>query len=312
MISPHKVLVTCPPMLGMIDDFRPLFDRHGMEVTAPTVLQTLSQPELIELLPQHDGWIMGDDPATRLVFAAGKAGRLRAAIKWGIGTDNIDFAACRDLGIPISNTPDMFGAEVADVAMGYVIALARETVAIDRAVRAGDWPKPSGISLAGKTVALVGFGDIGRSTAKRLLAAELHVIAYDPFAPTIPELGIVQRAIWPERVEEADFIVLTCALTESSRHLLNAETLARAKPSVRVVNVGRGPVIDEAALETALASGQVHSAALDVFEIEPLPMSSPLRAHPRCIFGSHNASNTRDAVRRTSEIAIAKLASFLS
>ena len=107
-------------------------------------------------------------------------------------------------------------------------------------------------------------------------------------------------------------IVVTCALTESSRHTVNAETLAQAKPGERVINVGRGPVIDEPALEAALGSGQVESAALDVFEIEPLPMSSSLRSHPRCVFGSHNASNTSDAVRRTSQLAIDKLHEFLS
>ncbi|WP_300317345.1 phosphoglycerate dehydrogenase [Accumulibacter sp.] len=306
-----RVLVTCPPMLGMIDDFRPVFDRHGVEVTAPRVVQTLSVAELKEIVPQHDGWIIGDDPATRDVFTAGRAGRLRAAVKWGIGVDNVDFAACAELGIPIVNTPNMFGGEVADIAVGYVIALARETFAIDRGVRQGEWPKPRGISLAGKTVALVGFGDIGKSAAKRLLAVDMTVIAYDPVAADTRELAKVERADWPKRLEEADFIVVTCALTPSSRHMLNEETLSKSKDGVRVVNVGRGPIIDQTALEAALRAGKVHSAALDVFEIEPLPMDSYLRTHPRCVFGSHNASNTADAVTRTSEIAIARLVAFL-
>ncbi len=306
-----KVLVTCPPMLGMIDSFRPLFEQRGWQVTAPKVVQTLSVDELAELVPQHDGWIIGDDPATRAVFESGKAGRLRAAVKWGIGVDNVDFAACKDFGIPISNTPNMFGAEVADIAMGYVTALARETFQIDQGVRQGQWPKPRGISLGGKTVALVGYGDIGKNAAKRMLAAGMHVIAYDPAAPDAPEMPAVERAVWPARLSEAHFIVVTCALTASSRHMINAETLAQARPGVRVVNVGRGPVIDEPALEQALQSRQVYSAALDVFEQEPLPAGSYLRAHPRCVFGSHNASNTADAVARTSELAIAKLGGFL-
>jgi D-3-phosphoglycerate dehydrogenase / 2-oxoglutarate reductase len=307
-----KVLVTCPPMLGMIDEFRATFRSYGAELTAPRVVQTLTVEELTALVPQHDGWIIGDDPATREVFAAGRAGRLKAAVKWGIGVDNVDFAACKDLGIPITNTPNMFGREVADIAMGYVIALARHTFEIDRGVRAGDWPKPRGISLSGKTVALIGFGDIGRNTAKRLLAADMEVVAYDPVAPTPPESAAVRRAEWPHGVEQADFIVITCALTPSSQHMINADLLARVKPGVRIVNVGRGPIIDEPALISALQAGTVHSAALDVFETEPLPMDSPLRKHPRCVFGSHNASNTADAVARTSEIAIEKLMQFLN
>lgn len=307
-----KVLITCPPMLGMIDTFRPLFEKHGVEVTAAKVVQILSVEQLIELVPQHDGWIIGDDPATREVFAAGKAGKLKAAVKWGIGVDNVDFIACKELGIPIVNTPNMFGAEVADIAVGYVIALARETFQIDDGIRQGQWPKPRGISLAGKTVALIGFGDIGQSAARRLLAVDMKVVAYDPFAPNSPELAVVQRAVWPQRIEEADFIVVTCSLTPSSRHMVNAEVLAKAKQGVRVVNVGRGPVIEEPALESALQSGKVYSAALDVFVVEPLPLASYLRTHPRCIFGSHNASNTADAVTRTSEIAIDKLIRFLN
>lgn len=306
-----KVLVTCPPMLGMIDVFRPIFEKHGVEVTAPKVVQTLSVEELIKIVPLHDGWIIGDDPATNEVFAAGKGGKLKAAVKWGIGVDNVDFASCKNLNIPIINTPNMFGGEVADIAVGYVVALARETFNIDRGVREGNWPKPRGISLSGKTVALVGFGDIGKSTAKRLIAADMKVIAYDPVAPHSPELATVKRVNWPDCIEEADFIVVTCSLTQSSLHMLNADVFGKAKQGVRVVNVGRGPVINELALEAALKSGKVYSAALDVFEVEPLPMSSYLRSHPQCIFGSHNASNTADAVIRTSEIAIAKLMEFL-
>jgi D-3-phosphoglycerate dehydrogenase len=306
-----KVLVTCPPMLGMIDTFRPAFDKLGIEVTTPKVVQTLSVEELKSIVPLHDGWIIGDDPATREVFAAGKAGRLKAAVKWGIGVDNVDFAACKELGIPIINTPHMFGGEVADIAVGYVIALARETFQIDAGVRQGQWPKPRGISLAGKTVALVGMGDIGASVARRLIASGMHIIGYDPVASTPSDLPQVDRADWPNRIEEADFIVVTCALTASSRHMINAEVLDKAKDGVRIVNVGRGPIIDEPALETALKSGKAYSAALDVFEVEPLPMNSYLRTHPRCVFGSHNASNTSDAVERTSLIAIDKLCGFL-
>lgn len=306
-----KVLVTCPPMLGMIEEFLPRFQRHGIVVTAPKVVQTLSESELKRLLPEHDGWIIGDDPATEEVFAAGKSGKLKAAVKWGIGVDNVDFAACRTLNIPITNIPNMFGAEVADIAVGYVIALARETFGIDRAVRSGAWPKPRGISLADKTVALIGFGDIGRNIARRLVATDMRVIAYDPNARQDHGIAGVQLAQWLERIDEADFLVVACALTASSRHLINGDALAKTKLGVRIVNVGRGPVIDEAALIEALGSGHVHSAALDVFETEPLPLDSPLRDHPRCVFGSHNASNTTDAVRRTSEAATTRLLEFL-
>jgi D-3-phosphoglycerate dehydrogenase len=298
-------------MLEMIDSFRPLIASYGASVTAPSMVQTLSVEELIKIVPQHDGWIIGDDPATSNVFEAGKAGLLKAAVKWGVGVDNIDFEACKRLNIPITNTPNMFGGEVADIAVGYVTALARQTFEIDRGVRFGHWPKPCGISLGGKTVGLIGYGDIGKNIARRLLAADMNIIAYDPLAADDSAMKQVQRAVWPDRICEADFIVINCALTPSSYHLLNLNTFAQCKQGVRVINVGRGPIIDELALENALASGQVFSAALDVYEVEPLPAQSVLRSHPRCILGSHNASNTSDAVLRVSRIAIEQLLAFL-
>ena len=306
-----KVLITCPPMLGMVEAFEPDFARHGWEVTTPSVAQTLPESELRELVPRHNGWIIGDDPATRAVFEAGYAGKLRAAVKWGVGVDNVDVQACEELGIPITNTPAMFGGEVADLAVGYVIGLARQSYLIDREVRAGRWPKPAGISLAGKTVAVVGLGDIGRNVVRRLLAADMKVVGYDPGVTqeSAPERCELKK--WPEGIEGADFLVLTCALTTSSHHMVNQDIFTVAKPGLRLINVSRGPIVDECSLIKALETGRVHSAALDVFEEEPLASDNPLRDYERCIFGSHNASNTVDAVRRTSQIAIDKLAAQL-
>ena len=298
-------------MLGMFETFVAPALQQGLQLVPAEVTQTLSESELIKLLPQFDGWIIGDDPATQQVFEAGHRGRLKAAVKWGIGVDNVDFHACEALGIPIINTPGMFGREVADIAVGYVIALARHTVEIDRGVRNGDWPKPRGLSLADRTVAVVGYGDIGRNTSRRLLAADMRVIAYDPYVEENSLEAGVKLQSWPECLDEADFIVVNCALSSSSFHLLDSKAFSAMKPGVRVINVGRGPVIDEQALISALATGQVHSAALDVFEHEPLPADSLLRQHPSCIFGSHNASNTIDGVERTSRKAIQILAGFL-
>lgn len=304
-----KVLVTCPPMLRLIDEFRARFAEKGVELDAADIVQTMSEDELVTRLKDYDGWIAGDDPASARVLEAAVQGRFRALVKWGVGVDNVDFAAADRLGIARAHTPFVFGREVADVAMGYVIGLARHLYFIDREIRLnGAWPKPSGVSLAEKTVALVGYGDIGANIARRLLASDMTVIAYDPVAA---DDGKVERAAWPERLGEADFVVLACPLNASTRHMVNAETLSFMKPGVRIANVARGPVVDESALIAALQSGHVHSAALDVFEEEPLPAASPLRDMPNCIFGSHNASNTRDAVIRVSHTAIDKLFAML-
>ncbi len=307
-----KVLVTCPPMLGLKEQFLPLYKERGIEVGTPDVVQTLSVEELIEIVPQYDGWIIGDDPATAEVFEAGVAGNLKAAVKWGIGVDNVDFSACERLGIPVINTPNMFGREVADIAMGYVVGLARETFTIDREVRQGNWLKVSGMSLAEKKVGLVGYGDIGRNTAKRLLAADMEVTVFDPFYKQsenpYPEVSF---ASWPEQIESFDFLVFTCALSESNFHMLSSAELDRCKDGVRIVNVARGPLIDESALVSALNSEKVYSAALDVFETEPLMSESELASMTRCIFGSHNSSNTKDAVAATNIRASQLLFEFL-
>lgn len=304
------VLVTCPPMLGKIDLFMDYAAERGLTLHPAKVTQILSEDELMRRLPDYDGWIIGDDPATRQVFEAGHAGRLRAAVKWGIGVDNVDFDACKALGIPIINTPMMFGAEVADIATAFVIGLARHLFEIDRGVRAGDWIKPAGISLQGRRVGVIGLGDIGRHVCTRMQALGLTVLAWDPGVEGDAGIAGLERAAWPEAVEDLDFLVFTCALNKHNFHMLNADVLARCKPGVRIVNVARGPLIDEAALAAALETGQVHSAALDVFEVEPLPADSPLRRHPACIFGTHNGSNSVDAVIRASHTAIDRLAGF--
>jgi D-3-phosphoglycerate dehydrogenase len=300
-------------MLRLIEEFRPVFQQKGIELVTPNVVQTLTEDELVVIVPQVDGWIIGDDPATERVFTAGKNGRLRAAVKWGVGVDNVNFEACKKLGIPVSNTPFMFGEEVGSLAVHYLIGLARETFLIDRGVREGKWLKPAGVSLAGKTVALIGFGDIGKGAAKRMHAFDLHINVYDPFAVKTAEDEAKYRFLhFPEALETADFVVVTCALTPSTKHLINEQSLANMKDGVRLVNVSRGGIIDEKALITALESGKVHSAALDVFETEPLPANSPLRQFDRCIFGTHNGSNTVDAVRRASEKAMALMFGFLN
>lgn len=305
-----KILVTCPPMIGTQDQFTPVLESYGLEVYCPEMTQVLSEEELLELVPQFDGWIIGDDPATARVFEAGRAGNLKAAVKWGVGVDNVDFGSCNRLEIPIANTPGMFGAEVADMALGYVIALARETVYIDREIRAGNWPKIRGISLKGKKAGIIGLGDIGYNIALRLPSLGIDLLAYVR-EDEEKKAAEIDSAEWPERIEECDFLIFACSLNSENRHMLNKDVLSKCKEGVRIINVARGPLINEADLYEALKSNRVHSVALDVFEEEPLSMASPLREFPLCIFGSHNSSNTKEAVQKTNEVAINKLLEFL-
>lgn len=306
-----KVLVTCPPMLRQIDEFDKIFKDLNIEITAPNVVQTLTEKELIEIVPLHHGWIIGDDPATEAVFKAGKNGSLLAAIKWGIGTDNVDFDACKKLEIPITNTPGMFGSEVADLAMCYILGLARDAFFIDREIRHGSWPKPPGLSLNSKVVGIVGLGDIGQNIAKRANAHDLEIIGWDPFAKDLPKYINLQKK-WPDAIEMCDFLVFACALNKDNHHMFNNKIINMSKYGLRVVNVSRGPLINEKDLLNGLRCGQIKSAALDVFEREPLQPEHEIFNHPKCILGSHNASNTIDAVLRASNEAIKLLNNMLN
>ncbi|MEM6472397.1 MAG: phosphoglycerate dehydrogenase [Planctomycetota bacterium] len=312
MPGPRRVLVTCPPMRHSIHRYGELFEKHNFQVDAPDIVQTMSEQELIEVLPAYDGWVIGDDPATANVFRHGVEGRLRGAVKWGVGVDNVDFHGAEAAGLQVTNTPGMFGREVADVAYSYLVGLARGLFEIDAGVKDNRWPKPVGISLCDKTCALVGMGDIGFEIAKRLLVCDMKVNVYDPAKPDLSSLaGTIRHLDWPEAIDESDFVVLCCSLNENTRNLIGGEFFRQCKNGLRLVNVSRGPLVDEMALADAIESGVVHSAALEVFDTEPLPADSPLRRFPQLIFGSHNGSNTQEAVDRTSHTAVEKLANQL-
>ncbi|MBD3646461.1 MAG: phosphoglycerate dehydrogenase [Pseudomonadales bacterium] len=294
-------------MIEVRDQIEGKWEEMGITPHYADVVQTLTEEELIENLPEYDGWIIGDDPATRDVLAAGRQGKLKVAVKWGVGVDNVDFDACRDLGIAVSNTPAMFGREVADIALGYLIGLARHTFRIDREVRDGAWPKYRGVSLLDKVVGLVGFGDIGRQLFKRLEVLGCSVTVYDPYIPDADDLqGNIVRREWPDGLGDCDFLVFTCALTNENFHMFDEDAIASCKRGVRVVNVSRGGLVDQTALIDGLKSGQIHSVALDVFEDEP-PQNTELFTFENCVYGSHNASNTEEAVLRTSLLAIEKM-----
>ena len=305
-----NVLVTCPPMIGMRDQFIPIFTERGINISIPEFTQVMEESELIRIIPNYDGWIIGDDPASQRVFEAGASGELKAVVKWGVGTDNVDFDACKRLGIKVANTPYMFGSEVAELAVGYLIALARETHIIDRGVRSGNWTKVRGLSLVGKKVGVVGYGDVGMCTVDRLRAFGVQITVFDPALGNRNVEG-VRVAQWPANLEDLDFIVFTCSLNDDNIHMFDEKVINSCKQGVRIVNVARGQLIHEQALINCLKSGQVYSAALDVFETEPLPADSFLCNHDRSILGSHNASNTAEAVARANHKAIKILMEFL-
>ena len=302
-----RVLVTCRQMQNCWSYFEKQFAELGIEVDQPEIVQQPSEEELIEIIGQYDGMIAGDDPLTREVLSHAK--KLKILSKWGVGTDGIDKVAAAEFGIPVTNTPNVFGDEVADVALGYVLMLARQFHRIHNSVAEGGWWKWEGQSVTGLDAGIVGFGSIGQAIARRCLGFGMTVHAYDvtPEAEAAAgELGVAYEPL--ETVfANADYLILAAPLVPATRHIVNAETLALMRPGSKLVNVSRGPLVDEAALIDALRSGHISAAGLDVFEVEPLPADSPLREFEQNVYGSHNGSNTAEGSLRASYKAVDNL-----
>ena len=313
MTTSPKVLVTCRQMQAELHKHQARIEHAGYEVIAPPVPgQQFDQDELIALLPGVVGVIAGDDPFTARVFD--NAPDLKVLAKWGIGMDAIDQHAAAAHSVDVMNTPGMFGNEVADCAMTYVLNLARHVVIINERNQRGEWFKPEGMTLAGQTMGILGFGNIGQSLGRRALAFGMDVLAFDPSpaAALVAEDMGARMTDLDEIASESRFVVSTAPLLPSTYHLVDADFLAKMRPDGYVVNVGRGPIVDEAALTAALDEGRIAGAGLDVFEVEPLPAESTLRGRENVLLGSHNGSNTREGVARTSAQAVDNLLNALA
>jgi D-3-phosphoglycerate dehydrogenase len=296
------ILVTCRQMQVELPHYQDRIESLGYEVLAPELgdRQHFSARELLVYSPQLVGIIAGDDELSSEFFDGSP--NLKAVIRWGIGMDSVDHEAAAHHGVTVRNTPGVFGHEVADCALGYLLMLARGYLEVDSAVRRGEWPKREGITLAGSRLGIVGMGSIGREIATRGRGFGMDVVGFDPLVTSAPAgvtLVNLDRLLSTSR-----FIVLACPLTAETFHLINFDRLALVKPDAFLINVARGPVIAEQDLIEALADGRLAGAALDVFEVEPLPIDSRLRALPNVILGAHNGSNTRAGVTRASKTAV--------
>ncbi|HUR52135.1 MAG TPA: phosphoglycerate dehydrogenase [Mycobacteriales bacterium] len=306
-MSADRILVTCKQMQVELPHHEARLREAGYDVLSPQLVgQAFSEQELKDLLPGVVGMIAGDDPLTADVLASGTD--LKVLIRWGIGMDSVDHAAAKEHGIVVHNTPGVFGDEVADSAFGYVLLLARGHHTVDAAVRQGQWPKVEGTSLAGERLGVVGLGSIGRAVARRGSGFSMDVVAFDPYADpaAAAEVGAELLPL-EDLLRTSRFVVLASPLTPETFHVIDAKALSLMRPDAYLVNVGRGPLVDEPALVEALEAGALAGAGLDVFEVEPLPANSPLRGMPNVVLGAHNGSNTRQGVARASADAVARL-----
>jgi D-3-phosphoglycerate dehydrogenase len=212
----------------------------------------------------------------------------RTVVRYGVGLDNVDLAAAEELGIAVGNVPEYGHEEISNHAIALLLALSRKLVAFDRSVRLGgvDVPAPHSVSrLSHATLGLVGFGRIGRHVARKAQALGIEVIAYDPYAG-VGGVESVELVGLDALLRRADVVSLHVPLTPETRHMID---VSRMKPGSLLINIGRGGLVDEDALAAALRSGHLAGAALDVTEVEPLPLTSPLLDAPNLLLTPHVA-----------------------
>ncbi|HYK99039.1 MAG TPA: phosphoglycerate dehydrogenase [Candidatus Acidoferrales bacterium] len=269
-----------------------LRDRCDVRVT-----QGLKEADLGPLLADVDALIVRSETKVTASLMD-RAPRLAVVGRAGVGVDNIDVPAATERGVYVVNAPLGNIVAAAEHAIALALALLRKIPEADRSVRAGEWTRSKlmGRELRGKTLGLIGIGRVGSEVARRCAAFEMKVIAFDPFAS---EAGA--RAAGAQLVEldelfaRADVISLHTPLTDQTRGMINATTLAKMKPTTILVNASRGEVVDPQDLADALAKGTIAGAALDVFPTEPLAADSPLRGAPRTVLTPHIAGSTSEA-----------------
>lgn len=287
------VLVSAPYMLPKMDRFRPVLESFGLQLIVPEVNERLEEEHILKYAGQFDGTICGDDRYSRRVIEACLP-RLKVISKWGTGIDSIDREAAAEFGVRIGNTENAFTVPVSESVLGYMLAFVRQIPWLDDAMKAGRWDKISGKTLSECTLGVIGVGNVGKAVLRRARAFGMKLLGNDvvDVAPDfLLEYGVEMTGL-DDLLARSDFISVNCSLNPTSRHLINAETLALCRPEAVLINTARGPIVDEVALVAALQAGRLHGAALDVFEFEPLSSDSPLLKMDQVLLAPHNTNSS--------------------
>jgi D-3-phosphoglycerate dehydrogenase / 2-oxoglutarate reductase len=242
--------------------------------------------------------------------------RCKAIGRFGLGVDNIDIAAAAELGIAVTYVPDYCMHEVSDHAMALLLALARKIPLSNKLVQAGRWEMPAVVPihrLAGRVLGLVGFGNIPRALAPKAKAFGLRVVTHDPYAPPQALVAAgVEGVSFDRLLEISDFVSIHAPLMPATRGLFNAEVFGKMKTGALLINTARGPLVDEDALVSALDSGRLGGAALDVVAVEPLPKDSKLIGRDNVILTPHTAFYSVEALNELQTKCAADVARVLS
>ena len=291
-MTPPKVLIADSISQRGVDE---LTRDNALEVTVKT---GLSERELVEVIPPFSALVVrSQTKVTSDILNAGA--KLRVVGRAGVGVDNVDVETATRRGVVVLNAPGGNTVSTAEHAFSLLLAVARKIAQADANVRARNWDKKNfeGVELYNKTLGIIGMGRIGSELSRRAIAFGMRVIAYDPYLSASRARGLQVELVddLDDLLTSADFISLHTPLTAETHHILDAARLQKAKRGVRIINCARGGLIDELALAKALHDGHVAGAALDVFEIEPLPPDSPLRSAQNLVLTPHLGASTAEA-----------------
>ncbi len=278
----------------------------GWEVI--TARGPLSEADTLAVVGEVDGYICGDDAITRRVLEKARP-RLKVLSKYGIGVDKIDVGCCTELGIPLLFTPGVNHTTVAEHAFLLLLALEKNFLFHTDSTRSGGWKRQTGHELLGKTIGIVGLGRIGREVAIRARAFGMEPVGYDVYwdEAFAAEQGVKRAASLDELFAASDYISLHTNLTPDTRDLVRAETIAKMKPGVIIINCARGEIVNTADMAAALAAGKVRGYGTDVLDVEPPPADHPLTHLPNCIVTPHVGSRTAESVQRQALAAVENL-----
>ena len=269
-----------------------------------------TQEKLAEIIPEYDGLLIRSEvKVTNDILGSGK--NLKLVVRAGTGVDNIDTLSATQKGVVVMNVPGGNTISAAEHTIAMLLALSRNIPPAYISMKAGEWKKEKfvGTELQGKVLGLIGLGRIGKEVARRAQAFEMKVLAYDPFISEEHARSLnVEICSLEDIYKGSDYISVHAPLNDSTRHLINCETISKMKTGVRLINCARGGIIDEKALVDTIKSKKVSGAAIDVFEKEPLPKDSPLLELENVVLTPHLGASTEEAqikvARESSEMII--------
>lgn len=294
----RKVLVSAPYMIPVINRFTDYFAEHNIEIVVANVEERMEEADLLAVISDIDGVICGDDRFTEQVMDA--APHLKVISKWGTGIDSIDSAAAEMRDIRVGRTLDAFTQPVADSVMGYILCFARRLPWMDTMMKNGVWDKIPGRALNECTIGVIGVGATGSAVLARAGAFHAKLLGNDIRTINdghVKELGVEMTSL-DDLLERSDFVSVNCDLNSTSHHLMSTDQFACMRKTAIVLNLARGPVVDEPTLVHALENNLIGGAVLDVFEDEPLPETSPLRKFDNVMIAPHNSNSSPKAWER--------------